>query len=80
MTEQVAKKEDSWCRRMAQNHVDNFDGGAGVDTIELMLEAACELKAVRLKILLARCYEIICNLEQNTEYEVLLDSILEEIK
>ena len=74
----------SWAARMAKAHYEGHSDGAEPEVIEVLLEAAGELKAVRLKILLARCYEVLAIAKANevmpqTDDEF-LDDILKEIK
>lgn len=49
---------NDWCERMAAE-LAKLEGNITADIIKASLEAAGELRCVRLKILLARCLEVI---------------------
>ncbi len=61
-TTQPQEKPKSWNKRVAEYIVNlskEQENPLTVDFVEAMLEAAAELKAVKLKVMLARCEEII---------------------
>ena len=70
MSDQVnLEKPKSWNRRMAEQ-LAAVAGDAErlpADFIEVALEAAGEMKAIRLKVLLGRCYEVLAESDHTQE-------------
>lgn len=76
----------TWTERMGSHLADTVSAGerAGAEYFTDLLEAAGELKAVRLKVLLGRCYELIAKSKVDNETvspdHGFLDEILAELK
>jgi hypothetical protein len=86
MPEVAATQAKPWNRRMAEcmsrSSFEKEEEDA--DMMEIALEAAGELKCVRLKIMLARCYEMMSESDSSDEKvnlpEGFLDDVLEALK
>lgn len=68
-----------WIRRMAEGLAD-VHNSIDAEGIMAILEAAGELKTARLKILLARCYELLSATDGTPFEEEFLREILNEIR
>lgn len=73
------ESKNDWARRMAVSVCLIEDHDPRVDAVEAAMEAAAEMKCVRLKVLLGECHSVLNEACQNDCSPTVRDGLLDEV-